>query len=279
MENRGEGWVIVYTRPPYHWMWYPHLILSVTDHTSLLYVRPDVQSVIIDAGVHKVFKELKLKEYPGGYKSWIHRVAMLYYTVRNYVREVYAVIPDYPSDYAENPIPDNVERTIRNIEYALDNYSSVRWIIPVQGKPNSVQSVVSTINRLRELGLLKSDYVAVAPTCVTKSVDFLRRLAVASRGLLRDKRIHMFGVTMRAWGLIDKYIDSTDTVTVNYWCRALFGKMCTTMHEKAVAWRVFIDKLFKSRYITENIYMKALEAANFNYNERCARGKKATSTS
>jgi hypothetical protein len=243
-------------------MWYPHLILSVTDHTSLLYVRPDVQSVIIDAGVHKVFSEWRLKEYPGGYKAWIHRVVSFYYTVKNYVRDVYAVIPDYPSDYAENPILDNVERTIRNIEYALDNYSSVRWIIPVQGRPGSVYSVVTTIDKLRELGLLKSDYIAIAPTCVVKSVKFLEKLAAISRLKLRGKRIHMFGVTMRAWSIIDKYIDSVDTITANYLCRELFGKMCTTTSEKVAAWRVFLDKLLEARYITENVYVKALEAVN-----------------
>jgi hypothetical protein len=251
--------VIIYTRPPYPWMWYPYLVLSVTDSTSPQYVRRDVESIIIDSGVHKVFKEWRLKEYPGGYEAWIHRVAMLYYRVKNYARDVYAVIPDYPSDYPENPIHDNVERTIRNIEYALDNYSNVKWIIPIQGRPNSVQSVVNTINKLRELDLLKSDYVAVAPTCVAKSVDFLRRLAVAARQLLRDKKIHMFGVTMRAWSAIDKYIDSTDTVTINHWCRVLFGKMCTTTHEKVAAWRFFLDKLLEKRYITENVYVKALE--------------------
>jgi hypothetical protein len=256
-------------------MFYPYLVLSVTDSMLLYYVKyyvnMSVESVIVDAGVHKVFKELKLKEYPGGYKAWIHRVAMLYYTVKNYVRDVYAVIPDYPSDYPENPIQDNVERTIRNVEYALDNYSNVNWIVPIQGKPNSVQSVVDTINRLRELGLLKSDYVAVAPTCVAKSIDFLRRLAVTARQLLRGKRIHMFGVTMRAWSSIDKYIDSTDTVTVNYWCRVLFGKMCTTMYEKTSAWKVFLDKLLKRQYITESIYMKALESVQYRFSRHSPR--------
>jgi hypothetical protein len=252
--------VIIYTRPPYHWMWYPYLVLSVTDPTSIRYVRRDVESIIIDAGVHKVFKEWRLKEYPGGYKAWIHRVASFYYAVKNYVRDVYAVIPDYPSDYPENPIQDNVERTIRNIEYALDNYSSVNWIIPVQGKPNSIKSVADTIDKLRQLGLLRSSYVAIAPTCVTKSVDFLRRLAFTSRQLLRDKRIHMFGVTMKAWSAIDKYVDSTDTITINHLCRTLIGKMCTEKREKILAWKTFLDKLFESRYITESVYAKSLEA-------------------
>jgi hypothetical protein len=255
------GVVIVYTRPPYPWMWYPHIVLSATDPTSRQYLRGDVESIIVDSGVHKVFKEWRLKEYPGGYKAWIHRVASLYYTVRNYVRDVYAVIPDYPSDYPENQIQDNVERTIRNIEHALDNYPYVKWIIPVQGRPGSVYSVVATINKLRELGLLKSDYIAVAPTCVVKSVRFLEKLAVASRLNLKDKKIHMFGVTMKAWNAIDKYVDSTDTVTTNYICKAFLNKMCTEKREKILAWKMFLDKLLESQKIAESTYARALEAA------------------
>jgi nicotinamide riboside kinase len=64
---------------------------------------------------------------------------------------------------------------------------------------------------------------------------------------------------MRAWSVIDKYIDSTDTVTTNHWCRVIFGKMCTTMHEKVAAWKFFLHKLLEKRYITESVYAKALE--------------------
>jgi hypothetical protein len=130
--------VIIYTRPQFPWMWYPYLVLSVTDSSSPLYVKKDVHSIIVDAGVHKVFHEWGLKEYPGGYQVWIRNVVRFYDTVRRVVRDAWAVVPDYPSDYPNNPIPDNVERTIRNIEYALNNYPDVRWVIPVQGSQTAL---------------------------------------------------------------------------------------------------------------------------------------------
>jgi len=245
-------------------MWYPYLILSVTDSTSPMYVKKDVQTVIIDAGVHKVFHEWGLKEYPGGYKLWIHKMVQFYDTVRRVVKDTWVVIPDYPSDYPSNPIPDNVERTIRNIQYSLDNYRDVRWVIPIQGKPNSIQSVANTIKRLGELGLIKASYVAVAPTCVTKSVDFLKRLAFTVRQLLKDKKVHMFGVTARAWKEIEKYIDSTDTITFNFYCLAYIGKRCSTLREHVLGWLAFLDKLFKDGYITKEIYEKALHSIKIN---------------
>jgi hypothetical protein len=229
-----------------------------------MYVKSDVMSVIIDAGVHKVFQEWGLKEYPGGYKAWIHKVVSFYDFVKRVVKDVWAVVPDYPSDYPNNPIQNNVDLTIRNIEYSLNNYSDVRWIIPIQGKPNSIQSVANTIARLKQLGLLKPSYVAVAPTCVTKSVDFLRRLAFTARQLLKDKMIHMFGVTAKAWKEIKKYIDSTDTITFNFYCLAYIGKRCTTPREHVLGWLAFLGKLFRDGYITKDVYEKALQSVKIN---------------
>jgi hypothetical protein len=229
-----------------------------------MYVKSDVHSIIIDAGVHKVFHEWGLKEYPGGYKAWISKVVSFYDFVKRVAKSVWAVVPDYPSDYPNNPIQNNVDLTIRNIEYALNNYSDVKWIIPIQGKPNSVQSVANTIDRLKQLGLLKSSYVAVAPTCIAKSVDFLRRLAFTSRQLLRDKKIHMFGVTARAWKDISKYVDSTDTITFNFYCLAYIGKRCTTHREHVLGWLAFLSKLLKDGYITNEIYEKALKSIKVN---------------
>ena len=256
--------MIIYTRPQLPWMWYPYLILSMTDTASPMYVKRDVQSVIIDAGVHKVFHVWGLKEYPGGYQLWIRKMVQFYDTVRRVVKDTWVVVPDYPSDYPNNPISNNVELTIRNIEYALNNYPDVKWIIPLQGKPNSIQSVANTIDRLKHLGLLKSSYVAVAPTCVTKSVDFLRRLAFTARQLLRDKRIHMFGVTARAWKDISRYVDSTDTITFNFYCLTYIGRRCSTFMEHVLGWLAFLGKLFKDGYITKEVYEKALHSVKIN---------------
>jgi hypothetical protein len=240
----------IYTLPPYPDIRYPYLLVNVYWRRSLSYVGRDTLSVIVDAGVHSVFKRMKLKEYPGGWKWWIAKAAAAYSECKaRGAAEVYAVIPDYPSDYPDNPIPDNVERTIRNIEYALDKYPSVKWILPIQAKPNSVSSLVRTIERLEEMGFLsKTDYVAVAPTCVTKSVKFLRKAAMVARSFLAGHRIHMFGVTMKAWPEIAKLVNSVDTVNYNWMYRRLGGKLASRREEKLEAWKEFL-KIAKP-YIT-----------------------------
>jgi hypothetical protein len=173
-------------------MEYPYIIVNIFDETSFKYINPkSAKSVIIDSGVHTVFHKRGLKEYPGGYQAWIQKAVKWWEFVRTIISDVYAVVPDYPSDYENNPIADNVERTIRNIEYAVVKYPDVRWIIPIQGKKDDVVSVVKTFDYVADMGVLdRYDYVAVAPTCTTHSVRFLRDVAV-----LIWKRVKQIGGT------------------------------------------------------------------------------------
>ncbi|MDT7870313.1 MAG: hypothetical protein RQ839_09090 [Thermoproteus sp.] len=259
--------MLVYTRPPYpSYMFspetaYPYLLINAYDETTLRYVVKDsrfIKSVILDSGVYSVFHRRKLKEYPGGHQYWIARVANIWRSLARYVKESYAVIPDYPADYDNNPIDDNVERTFRNIEYAVERHPDVKWIIPIQGKKDDVVSVVRSFEYIRDSGLLERyGYVAIAPTCTTNDLKFLRDVAqiiwrrvkqVEGEG--RRIKIHMFGITMKAWKDVSPYIDSTDTIVGNIWCRPLIGKMCTTKEEKAMAWRIFLGRATQVAAIT-----------------------------
>ncbi len=243
--------MIVYSRPPYPDIHYPYIIVNVFDETSFRHIDPkSVKSVIIDSGVHTVFHRYELKEYPGGYQMWIAKVVRWWRFVKTLVSEVYAVVPDYPSDYKNNPIDDNIERTIRNIEYAVAKYPDVRWIIPIQGKKDDVVSVIKTFDQVVNMGVLdRYHYIAVAPTCTTHNVRFLRDVAVLIwkrvkqiGGDNRHIKIHMFGTNMKSWKHIAPYIDSTDTIVTNYWCLPLIDKMCTTREEKEKAWQLFLQR-------------------------------------
>jgi len=250
--------MIVYSRPPYPDMEYHYIIVNIFDETSFRYINPkSAKSVIIDSGVHTVFHRQGLKEYPGGYQAWIQKAVKWWEFVRTIISDVYAVVPDYPSDYENNPIADNIERTIRNIEYAVAEHPDVRWIIPIQGKKDDVVSVVKTFDYVADMGVLdRYDYVAVAPTCTTHSVRFLRDVAVLIwkrvkqiEGNRRHIKIHMFGTTMKSWRHIAPYVDSTDAIVTNYWCLPLMGKMCTRREEKEKAWQIFLQRATEMKSI------------------------------
>ena len=232
-------------------MVYPYIIVNVFDETSFRYINPKiVKSVIIDSGVHTVFHRYAFKEYPGGHKAWIVKVVKWWNVVKMQISNVYAVVPDYPSDYKNNPIDDNIERTIRNIEYAVAKYPNVRWIIPIQGKKDDVVSVIKTFDQVVNMGVLERyDYIAIAPTCTTHNIKFLKDAAVLIWRRIKQIekngrliKIHMFGTNIKSWKHIAPYIDSTDTIVTNYWCLPFFGKMCTRREEKEQVWQIFLQK-------------------------------------
>jgi len=246
--------MIIYSRPPYQDIDYPYIIVNTFDETSFNYIKPkSVKSVIIDSGVHTVFHRYELDEYPGGYQTWIARAVRWWNFVKTLVSDVYAVVPDYPSDYRNNPISDNIERTIRNIEYATSKYPNVKWIIPIQGKKDDVISVMKTFDQVADMGILDMyNYIAIAPTCTTHNIRFLRDIAILIWKRIkqiekdgRQIRVHMFGTSMKSWKHIAPYIDSTDTIVTNYWCLPLINKMCTKRKEKEEAWQIFLQRASK----------------------------------
>jgi hypothetical protein len=252
--------MIIYTRPPYpSYMTrpetaYPYVLVNAYDESTLRYVTPQsapyIRSVLLDSGVHSVFHRLELKEYPGGYQTWIDRVYNMWRRVASLVAESYVVIPDYPADYDNNPIEDNVERTMRNIEYAVKKYPNAKWIIPIQGKKDDVVSVVKSFEYLRDLGLITQyTYIAVAPTSTKNDLQFLRDIAVIIWRRVKQMKIsvqvHMFGITIKAWPYVVQYIDSTDIIVGNIQCKPIIGKMCTKKEEKDMVWRLFLSKASK----------------------------------
>lgn len=235
-------------------MTYEYLLINAYHEFTLRYVNRKsasaIKSLILDSGVHSIFHRFKLKEYPGGYQSWIERVVNLWSAVSKLVDDSYAVVPDYPADYEGNEIEDNVERTLRNIEYAISRYPHVRWIIPLQGKKDDVTSIIKSLEYVEDLGVLECfNYIAISPTCSTYKIKFLINVAKAIlkrvKRIERNRRrikIHMFGTTMKAWRYLAPLIDSTDSVVSNYLCMYTLGRMCTKKSEKESAWRMFLER-------------------------------------
>jgi microcompartment protein CcmK/EutM len=241
----------VYTRPPYPELKYPYIIANIFDETSFRHVY-GAKSVIIDSGVYSVFSRLSLKEYPGRYARWIHKAATWWYKVKTAVPDTYVTVPDYPADYPHNVVEDNVEKTIRNIEYAVKHFPNVKWIIPIQGLYNNILSLVKTFEYIADLGILdKYNYVAIANICTSKDPKFIHdSVAIIYKKIKQIEKkketrikIHVFGPSINTWKLISPYADSVDTVITNYWCLPILGKMCTKKEEKIKAWKMLLERI------------------------------------
>lgn len=170
------------------------------------------REILLDTGVDYLFNILNYRDYP---KGWINRyvvmIGKVYSIIRRYNIKLFIVIPDIPVDYEgrEHLYPWNVKRTLEYIRYFLDNvmpkYEKITFIAPVQGKRDSISSVLKTyvenIDLYREF-----KYIAIAPTCTTRKYKLLAELITrfdhAVSHNYGEHKYHVFGPGLKTIQLI-----------------------------------------------------------------------------
>ena len=209
-----------YTLPPVE-IPYPFILINA-NRPNLYYVirhRDFIVSVIIDSGV-EIFRDPSVKDYPPNH---FEKLVSLYRQVKNIVRdaEVYVTVPDYPDDYHPKSLwlngKTNIERTLDNILYALNSYSEVNWLIPIQGHYRNPRSVVYALELYQKHDIPLDRYIAVANLCVeerTRYVVETIKLAYSwlwNNGYYHTK-IHVFGPDTRSIYHIKNIIHSFDSM-------------------------------------------------------------------
>jgi len=172
------------------------------------------KEVIVDSGV-EIFRNPNVKDYP---RNHVNKMLKIYSRIKQFVRDVWIVVPDYPDDYHPKSLwidenRTNIERTIDNILNYTEKYKNVNWIIPVQGHNKKPESILRSINLLKEFGIIdKFDYFAIANLCVESDVEIMYRTIKLARENLRDKKLHVFGLRLNALKKIYPLIDSFDSM-------------------------------------------------------------------
>ena len=229
----------LYTTPPYTIPW-PYIITNPRRRRWILsYLRKHkkhIGSIIIDSGV-EIFRS-RNGEYPGGSEKWFGRMLELKKAISSIVdAEIWVVSPDYPSDYPGNPIPNNIERTLRVLRWVEKTHGTEGVIAVVQGKPiwmdQNLETFIWALKQYREAGVLKKyGYVALGTVCtlssirlrgireetaitwIKKSVELLRRET--------NSKIHVFGLWLRALRTVKNMITSFDSQA---WTRPVTRKL------------------------------------------------------
>jgi len=205
-----------FTTPPRPW---PYLLINA-NRPDLRYLR-HAKEVIIDSGV-EVFRDPEVKDYPRGH---LEEVVNLYARVRSrFEGAVYVTALDYPDDY--NPrslwISDdvtNIERTVESVVKCVERYPWVSWLVPIQGHYRDPRSVLRCIELYEERGIIdRFDYFAVANLCTEREPYIVYRTVKVVRRRLPDKKIHVFGLHLKALRLVYNMIDSFDSLA---WAKAV----------------------------------------------------------
>ena len=238
--------VIFYTLPP-DTISYPYVLINANNpEHGIRYImrhRNKIEAIIIDSGI-EIFRNPRVKEYPGGPEAWIQRLVRLYDRVRSVAGkgvEIYVTCADYPDDYHHRALWlsedfTNIERTVMNVLKCVDWYQDVEWLIPVQGWNRRPRSLLWSLEYLHELGVLKGyDYIAVANLCVELNMRILRDSVLYVYHWLKDRgyekhRIHIFGLKIAALDAVESYVNSIDSVA---WSRPVSTRLQRAMNWSA----------------------------------------------
>ena len=178
----------------------PHILRALP-----AYVRRhgEPERVLVDTGVHKLFHDLNLVDYPPGYLFEYHKAIVRVSRLLGSA-EIYWVVPDIPCDYPgrENLYPYNVKKTLEYVQRYLrirDNLPGTP-IAVVQGRRDDVGSVISTYRDNTHL-YGEYAYLAIGPVCHTKRWALLARL-ILSFDHIAHAPFHCFGIHLRALEIV-----------------------------------------------------------------------------
>ena len=253
-----------YTLPPSDVNW-PYILINA-NNPALSYIRKHrkaIKSVIIDSGI-EIFRNPKVKDYPKGH---IYRIVKLH----NYLRrilpntEIYTTIPDYPDDYHPRNLwlsdyETNIERTVANIIKYTWDFDYVNWLIPIQGWHRHPKSIERCIYWLDKYAILdRYDYFAIGNLCVEPDAKIIYETVKIARDLLPDKKLHVFGLKLRALRLVKGFIDSFDSTA---WTRPVNSKLgnwsCKNSEERKRFFYAWISRL--NEILSQKTLLEAVQS-------------------
>lgn len=229
---------LFFTLPPKP---YPYILINANSPSKGLRCirkfRKHIRNVIIDSGI-EIFRNPEVKDYP---KNWIYRIVMIYNRVRRFLpdAQVYATCPDYCDDYNPkslwlNEEITNIERTVQNAIIYTEKFDYVNWLLSIQGWNKEPKSVLRCIRLYREYGFLKEhEFFAVGNLCVEPDQKIIYEAIRNVRSELPDKRLHVFGLKLKALPVVMSMIDSFDSLA---WTRPVNSSLnanwsCKTQKE------------------------------------------------
>jgi len=237
--------MIFYTLPPIE-IRYPYILLNA-NRPYISYIRRHhkwIKSVIIDSGV-EIFRNPKIKEYP---RDHLNKILGLYNECKALGINAYATIPDYPDDYHPRNLwlsgkITNIERTVENVLKITDEHKHINWLIPIQGHYENPRSILKSIERYEEAGILKKySYFAIANLCTTRRINTIIKTCNLARLFLPDKRLHAFGISLKAAMRLKGIIDSFDSLAWTFPRKPGLAS-CRGEHERAIYFKNYLQRI------------------------------------
>jgi len=195
---------------------YPYVLINL-NHPQLKYIYKyyrNIKEVIIDSGI-EIFRNPNIKDYPPSHER---KLVRCYHTIRNFVKNVYVTCPDYCDDYHPKSLwlsdnYTNIERTVDNVLYYTSKYD-FNWLIPIQGHYKKPNSVFKCLKYYDKYGIIdKFNYFAIGTLCIEPDIRIIIKTISNVRSILeKDKKLHVFGLKIKALKYVSHLIDSFDSM-------------------------------------------------------------------
>jgi len=164
------------------------------------FFRVEFKHGLLDCGVG-VFR--RGRDYPPGFLKRYEFIARQLGEI--FGDRLWIVIPDYCDDYMH--VPNNVEKTLRNIEY-FSRIDGVEWLPVIQSRYLDVESFRKSCEALKPYRFEK---LAIGAVCKTNNVEYIRKCCSIARRYFPNAWLHAFGLTLRALPAVRDLIDSFDS--------------------------------------------------------------------
>jgi len=187
---------------------------EVVSHIALLRdlgINTAKVSVIVDAGVERYWKKRCSKlvfDYSDEYWKLFWSAVD---TVKSLRREFWCfcevVIPDYPDDYSRAwgkkhclwvDNYTNVDRTLENVFYIIEQDRNVNWVLPAQGYEDEPKSILRSLEVYTSYKLHKRFRIGIANLCTTHSAAGIVETLKLAHEFCSECRFHVFGPKLNA---------------------------------------------------------------------------------
>ena len=213
-----------------------HPYLLVPFHMIKRLLRRTFKHAIVDSGV-EIFAH-GAQDYPKGFHLRYQSMARQWTKI--YGDKIWFVIPDYPDDYRNNPIENNVEKTLQNIR-VYHEIKGVNWVYPIQSDYLNLKSFHDSCHQVMEFN---PERVAIGTVCKCRKIDFIVACCRIAREHFPTQHIHAFGPTLSALPQILPFIDSWDSTA--YICSREPSKgKCHNQEEREKYYWAYIEKVNK----------------------------------
>jgi len=205
--------IYFYSYPPVTSTW-SYLLLNVHNYRDInRFIDKDLKiaAVILDAAVDYYWKK-PCSSTPIDYDNdyWNQFWSAIDY-LKQIAKEKWihleVTVPDYPDDYSKDWKKEhclwrdsytNVDRTLENTFFILQQDKSVKWLIPAQGYENIPESILTSLETYMNHKLHKKYRIALANLCTSKNVATIVKTIYIARQLCSSCRFHIFGPSIKA---------------------------------------------------------------------------------